>query len=1034
MKVYQRMMYVGLGGTGVKIGADIESSLRLGLTGPDGTDLVNQGGPFSSLQPFELPGFVRFVYADFDASELQALERDSGVDPLVHQRSAATLRNLVPEGQGYPDIASRLHARSVRSVENWLPPKAGEPAVAPLSKGAGQFPTVGRAALHEVVAQNGSLDVAIAGPLRKAITDLQQASDQIAEVTGSSPNQGVDVFVGFSVAGGTGCGVFYDFLHIIAHVAQTHFPNLDIQIYPLVVLPSTFDNGEGGGRAAQLNGSRALLDLLQLIDRQNQDIEQTPLLINDGSGPKPISIVPDVGTIRTAFLFRRNEVLSKNDLTRSITTFVESMVGTELDKDNQSAQGEMSFASQFVNKAGDLTKQSKVGVGRSPASSVLTASLSVPVEQVAGLLADRLLSRAIQSIRDPAPGESNKAPRRSFLANAGLEPLLALTTPEFTGVDQDEKGAQPIVSALNTRMVNAKEEISHLQEQLQRDSIPKMVSFDWGQGITSLLQLQDINLLRMARVILGHSKLDDKFDQLGVIGFLNERSQVGDGGGPAPSTPALKDKLGRKVKWSDDPVVDALNAQSDWYMRTCEWSWRSAWAAQSSAWQQSIDQMRQAVKRMTERFEEFVDREHGSYQSGCRALYSGSHGVRYVLPNGGPNGNLDQFAPRVWEALASSVGKRSSEAPHVLVDAVLGSGGWGDAMRLEFHGEGAAVDAVRSSLKRTITRLMVGAGGGNEPLLPGLRDQLRKAAMPQSDAGDPELHDRMVTQLASLNLMQLVPEGDGTPSVTVTYPALQKEPSIEAFLSRNLKFGLGVNDKYYPSPGEKLVINLARTEQGFLDLDEPKSLVKLWSEALQNPSEGDKLAWRQRMGFDQQWLMMSEDDRTRFWIQMLNCALAGLVSVSDGTPERPKLITIRHPEDPGQHFELPVVARNGFGGWTDAPGAYERLVLDANQATLELCTQFMRFTPEVFVDSVEPDSLPELYTQLLDVPSQEIKHGQMILGDGDVDDVTKRLTGATMRMWEETFVKSLSEPQTATGLIRNHQKLIDMKQQRAADA
>ena len=243
-----------------------------------------------------------------------------------------------------------------------------------------------------------------------------------------------------------------------------------------------------------------------------------------------------------------------------------------------------------------------------------------------------------------------------------------------------------------------------------------------------------------------------------------------------------------------------------------------------------------------------------------------------------------------------------------------------------------------------------------------------------------------------------------------------------------------MDDKYYPSPGEKLVINLARTEQGFLDLDEPKALVKLWSEALQNPAEGDKLAWRQRMGFDQQWLMMSEDDRTRFWIQMLNNTLAGLVSISEGTPERPKLITIRHPEDPGQHFELPVVARNGFSGWTDAPGAYERLVLDAGQATLELCAQFMRFTPEVFIDGVEPDSLPELYMQLLDVPAQEIKHGQTILGDGDVDDVTKRLTQSTMGMWDETFGKSLMEPQTATGLIRHHQKLIDMKQQRAADA
>ena len=320
----------------------------------------------------------------------------------------------------------------------------------------------------------------------------------------------------------------------------------------------------------------------------------------------------------------------------------------------------------------------------------------------------------------------------------------------------------------------------------------------------------------------------------------------------------------------------------------------------------------------------------------------------------------------------------------------------------------------------------MGTGGGNEPLLPDLREQLRKAAMPSSESSsDPELQDRMVTQLASLNLMQLVPEGEGTPTVTVTYPAMEKEPGVEGFLRKNLNFGQGVSDNYYPSPGEKLVINLSRTEQGFLDLDEPKGLVKLWSEALQNPAEGDKLAWRQRMGFDQQWLMMSEDDRKRFWIQILNNALSGLVSVTEGTTDRPKELQIRHPDDAGQHISLPVVARNGFSGWTDAPGAYERLILEADQATLELCAQFMRHIPDVFINSEDPDTIPDLYTALLEVPARELAHGTSVLGDGDVDDVTKRLIESTMGMWQRTFVDSLNEPQTDTGLIRHHQKLIE---------
>src|SRR5262249_4665024 len=74
MKIYQPMLYVGLGGTGCLIGAELERRLREELCGPDGTDLqgVRAG---KNLLPYQLPSCLQFVYADLNEAELNRLRR-----------------------------------------------------------------------------------------------------------------------------------------------------------------------------------------------------------------------------------------------------------------------------------------------------------------------------------------------------------------------------------------------------------------------------------------------------------------------------------------------------------------------------------------------------------------------------------------------------------------------------------------------------------------------------------------------------------------------------------------------------------------------------------------------------------------------------------------------------------------------------------------------------------------------------------------------------------------------------------------------
>ncbi|MFC7511378.1 tubulin-like doman-containing protein [Streptomyces thermocarboxydus] len=76
------------------------------------------------------------------------------------------------------------------------------------------------------------------------------------------------MFVAFSVAGGTGTGIFLDYLHLIGQAFKDkRFRGA--RIYPLVVMPSAFPEAKGGGREAELNAARAVVDLSRLVDEQN---------------------------------------------------------------------------------------------------------------------------------------------------------------------------------------------------------------------------------------------------------------------------------------------------------------------------------------------------------------------------------------------------------------------------------------------------------------------------------------------------------------------------------------------------------------------------------------------------------------------------------------------------------------------------------------------------------------------------------------------------------------------------------------------
>src|SRR5260370_28585717 len=134
MKLYQPLLFVGLGGTGCKIGVELERRLRDELCGPDGTDLQRKLQA-SNLLPFQLPSFVQFVYADLNEAELLRAKRL--VVPTEEHLLAASytdhfVQRLVPRYPTYPEVARSLRTNAHDETTASLAPNDGEPRVSPL--------------------------------------------------------------------------------------------------------------------------------------------------------------------------------------------------------------------------------------------------------------------------------------------------------------------------------------------------------------------------------------------------------------------------------------------------------------------------------------------------------------------------------------------------------------------------------------------------------------------------------------------------------------------------------------------------------------------------------------------------------------------------------------------------------------------------------------------------------------------------------------------------------------------------------------
>ena len=993
LNLYRPMMFVGLGGTGCAIGIELERRLRQALCGPDGTafaERMGMGG-YSPYLPYQLPGCVQFVYADLNEDELDQIHT-AGVPVPEHARAAAVTshlaRGVVPRLRSYREVAGHLRLTAAGYVEPWLPPPGDdEPRVAPITRGAGQLPTVGRAALFEAV----RTDVEPAQrPLRDALDALSRSTAELHVLGGSGSGSTCDVFVAFSVAGGTGAGIFYDYLHLIADVFDR--AGLRAQIYPLVLMPSAFEEGRSGGRPARLNAGRALPDLFRLVDDQNARKSDVVLGFSDALR-RPVDVAyPDrriqiaPGTVQTGILFSRVPGMDREDLHQSIASLVLTLTTVERPPNGLTSSGQVfqSFADSFMNAAVERASLADSGIGHRGVSTALVASLTVPSDELADLMAGRLLARAVPQLdAPPADGTEQNIPligRLARMANlAGIidRPELPVSAPRTVdGAVAIRRSltdyAESIASTLRALNLQLEQQVTELAAQ----------QFQPFAAVNALLDSdgsESVDIFRLQRVIRGHPDLIHPAERTGLLGLMQARSGLPaqppnrpSVSTAAPLLPEIRDRVFTRAKWGDPSVQLALSVLSDWHRWNTWRLWHEAWSRQSRVWQPKLDAVVGTVDAFAEALREFAGVEPEEFERRAVTLYRNRTGSRQLLPTGG---DLDAFYYEVLRRLRRR-GLAEGAGEAVVLQVLLRQQDWRRAFEevAERNAPRRAIAHLRLRLTQEIKTLFAESVGG-VPMLPTMDRLLARSVSAEAPDVDPLELRAFNNQLLALLPGGFNPQGAGLLKVLVVHPEVAGLPSsdVEAYLRRTLALPAdrGVFE-FRPGPADSITVVLFRTSMAIDEVGEARELMRFWAMAAQENDPADLLRWRQRLGYDAGWSAMTEDDRQRV-LHWLMCAMwNGQVTV-EGPAASPRAVTVRLDDHddvaPAMHLQLRRLGETS--SWGYLLPAYETWALeDGDSARRQFVARLGRTLPRGLTDDPEPPSA--VYRAFIDVAATEV--------------------------------------------------------------
>lgn len=1023
MQIYQPMLFVGLGGTGCRIGAELERRLREELCGPDGTALLPR---MQGMLPYQLPGCLQFVYADLAEDEYRSVRKRVVPDPAhlpAAEHTMRMVRDLVPSFDIYPEVAQALRVNAAEYVSEWLPPAQHEPRVGPLSKGAGQLPTIARAALFETF-RNGL--AAARASLDNAIGDINLSGGQL-EVLGGRLRGSVDVFVAFSVAGGTGGGLFFDYLHLIGDTLGRH--GYRVRIFPLVLMPSAFAEGMGGGRPAVLNAGQALLDLFRLVDDQNA---RGGVVHHSGvdsmmgvryPNAAPIRLRPNI--VQTAFLFSLSPGMHRDDLHRSVVALLLSLAGASMAAPGDGGpvvQGDyMSFPEIFINAAAERGKPAPSGIGKCGVSTSSVASMTVPLDDLAEIVSCRLLAEAIHELRQPGPGqaENNAEPIGRFFADAGIDQLRE-RAPEGFREPPAAEGLQAVINGLSRRKRAMEAALEALKQRLAH-AVPEMAqSFNPGQAIHQRLATTD--LFRTNRIVLGHPNLSEEASKLGFSSILKSRRAELPPPHPGmplagPNPTAQRAKWYRRVHWSDPSVQSSIREQDVWYRWRAQREWHTAWDDQFPVWDRKMREAERGLRTLVDEFAKHANEEDARFARLSKALYEPRVGVSYLLPR---HGDLGAFYTSVFRRLVdiyADLGRLAQGAnAGQLVNQMLGDRGWQEAYEV-FRDNGLergprlAVAHVRDKIKTEVLKGMRHSDEGRSPVLASLHDLLLAASGQDTARVDEDDLRQFKEKLAGLVPGGYAPKGTGHMKIFFSYSSAAgaRDPRLETYLRQtvNLPHEAGMTTDFRPIDAESIVVVLFRSEMGLAEVPEVREVLRYWADALANEQPQDFLQWRQRLVYRFGYLATTEEDRTHILHRLL-CAVWNGDVEETGDPDSPDSIMVHFGAE-GTPMTLDLDPFGRRASWGSVLSSYERWVLTDNHSInqsvrRDLCARLMTTLPEGL--DRRPGQPSEMFRRLVALADTESKALDEQLAK---DRGGRRRLEALHEFWSRTFPAAMEQ-------------------------
>jgi hypothetical protein len=1025
--IRQRVLYVGIGGSGLDLGIKLDEAMRREICGLDGRALMKKGGPFAGYRPNQLPSYVQSLYIDFAAESLEGVTRN------IAGGNSLAAKNLIPTIDNYPALATDLRLGASDSV-SWIPPATGEPTTRPLNGGAGQFPTVGRAAFFSSI-KNSGYRAAIGKDFALAIGSLDNAMGELDSYSNQNSSSEIAVYVGFSMSGGTGCGIFLDVIQLLMHEMHSRLGSVGVTVLPIVMLPSTFDGllpPENEYRA-KLNCARALLDLTELIEqlqapnpaRQNEFKIQYPDKSLGSNGEVSIEFIGKAPQIPVATLVSKPSIMDRNDVARSVAASIVAQASTVRPSTVPGqVENKNSFIEELINYIPQLQKPHSLGLGTHPLMPMVSSSLTLPSRKIADIIAKQIVSEGLDAIikQNQQRGVDSEGGTNSMMGHFGLGNLVR---PETFDQDhavvflskQQPKNQKELDAQLHNLRSKVQNALPIIEKRIEQEVREKSV-FRVLDGLKGFLTAEGVN-----------EKIDLPSAIQIALRTLNELETNGRSVADSQNVNANAVRPSKKKmrlvpkKLSATTVASAFKKEREQFEQDVRRRWWLRWANSSNAWLNSVEAGRTSLNEISKLLRDFADDSRNSASADRSDLIQDRVGVVNFVPTGGRpiDDAMDQMVEDTSARIRRDIAIQDQSAAGLLQALVVdesGMNGWSEFVDRFANRQtnsqifAAVLDPVRSAVESALT---------GTDAVPGTLRNLGQLLVDVASSTSSSEASMLRARLGSLVPNDLVPPGNFLKgSVLISYPGT-KNSAVEEMITHSLELAgayknmvnkNGTIVEFTPTgDSDVLTVNINLVGQGLLDNPETREILQRWRDGVSS-DVNHQLKWRQRKGYENIEQIGNSLSQDRVLVGLLKALLGGILEIVDGSPESPEKMLLKNPD--GQvaemaRVEIEIPQLPDFSSWPNILRAFEQMVLDINTAVdfrEKVVAGMFSFVPPILKES--SIQIPLGAKALLGLSGTEIPKLKAALENrSDYSEVFIREMESALAFWELTLPRAM---------------------------